>query len=217
MPVNRLTAAARVLAAAGMCALLWAGAAARADTASGFEGLLLEPPKAVAAQDLVTHNGAAIRFPRTDSGRLQLVFFGYASCPDVCPATLHKVKALKAGLGELANTVDFFLVSIDPARDKPAELKKFVTFFDPAVTGITGDPRAVKALENEFGVLTRKFQGKSAFAYTLEHSVFLYLLDPQGRLLVMYPASAPVAAMASDIRKLSAPKASGAPATGSRG
>jgi len=176
--------------------------AAPADPDSGYDGLLVEPAKVLAARNLVTQDGAPMRFPRADRGRLQLVFFGYANCPDVCPATMHKVKALKAALGEAAGALDFYIVSVDPARDTPAQLKEFLARYDPSVTGLTGETREVQALQNEFGVLTRKFQGKSAFAYTMQHSVFLYLLDRQGRLRVMYPASAPIDAIRRDITRL---------------
>jgi protein SCO1/2 len=81
-------------------------------------------------------------------------------------------------------------------------LTPLTSYYDKSITGLTGKPRSIKALENEFGILTRKFQGKSAFAYTLEHSVFIYLLDEQGRLRVMYPASTPVNAIISDIELL---------------
>lgn len=187
---------------AGVCAIAWPALAARIDPATGFAGLLLEPAKLLTTRDLRTHEGSVIRFPHAANSHLQLVFFGYTNCPDVCPATLHKIKALKHDLGDLAGAVEFYLVTVDPTRDPPAQLKKFVAYYDPELIGITGDPHAVQALQNEFGVLTRKFQGRSALTYTMEHSVFLYLLDQQGRLRLMFPASATVADMRHDIERL---------------
>jgi len=189
-----------VLVAAWVTA--WPVSAMQVDPATGFAGLLLEPAKLLTTRDLLTHNGDVIRFPHAVSGRLQLVFFGYTHCPDVCPATLLKVKALKHDLGAIADELDFYLVTVDPARDPPPQLKRFVAYYDPALTGITGDPHAVQELQNDFGVLTRKFQGRSALTYTMEHSVFLYLLDQQGRLRLMFPASTTVAAMRHDISRL---------------
>ena len=170
-------------------------------TDSGFEGLLVEPAKKLSPQPLLNHAGKLIDFPESN-GHMKFVFFGYTSCPDVCPMTMQKVKSLIHKLGEQADDLDFYFVSIDPQRDSANQLKHFVTYYDPRITGITGKPRSLKALENEFGILTRKFQGKSAFAYTLEHSVFIYLLDRQGYLRVMYPASSSVSAIINDIERL---------------
>jgi protein SCO1/2 len=170
-------------------------------TDSGYQGLLVEPAKVLNSQSLTDHMGRPVNFPE-NNGRMKLVFFGYTSCPDVCPMTLQRVKKLIKELGDTANELDFSFISIDPLRDNTAQLKHFVTYYDSRITGITGDPRAIKALENEFGILTRKFQGKSAFAYTLEHSVFLYLLNQEGQLRIMYPASMSVDAIIKDIEQL---------------
>ena len=168
---------------------------------SGYEGLLVEPAKKLSPQPLMNHEGSPVDFP-VSNGHMKFVFFGYTGCPDVCPMTLQKVKTLIRKLGEEADDLDFYFVSIDPQRDRTDQLKNFVSYYDPRITGITGEPRSIKALENEFGILTRRFQGKSAFAYTLEHSVFIYLLDRQGYLRVMYPASVSVSAIINDIERL---------------
>ena len=170
-------------------------------TDSGYEGLLVQPAKRLHPHSLVNHVGEPIDFP-VSNGRMKFVFFGYTSCPDICPMTLQKVKALIQELGDAASGLDYYFVSIDPQRDNTNLLKDFVTYYDPKITGITGEPRSIKALENEFGILTRKFQGKSAFAYTLEHSVFIYLLDGQGYLRVMYPASISISSIINDIERL---------------
>jgi protein SCO1/2 len=183
-----------VIALSSVCA-----AAHAAD--SGYQGLLVEPAKALKPQSLIDHTGKPVNFPE-HNGRMKLVFFGYSSCPDVCPMTLQRVKSLIHKLGEGADDLEFCFVSIDPLRDNTEQLKHFVTYYDSRITGITGDARAIKALENEFGILTRKFQGKTAFAYTLEHSVFLYLLNEEGQLRIMYPATMPVDAIINDIELL---------------
>ena len=67
--------------------------------------------------------------------------------------------------------------------------------------GLTGDVERIQQVANSFGVLTRRFQGKTALAYTLEHSSFLYLIDPQGRVRMMYPATADFQDIATDLRQ----------------
>lgn len=188
-----------------LLALLSASCIIAHATESGYRGLLVEPAKVLQSQSLIDHTGKSIIFPERN-GRMKLVFFGYSSCPDVCPMTLQRVKSLINKLGEDANDFEFSFVSIDPLRDNTEQLKQFVTYYDPRITGITGEAREIKALENEFGILTRKFQGKSAFAYTLEHSVFLYLLNGEGQLRIMYPATMPVDDIVRDIELLKTKK-----------
>jgi len=168
---------------------------------SGYQGLLVEPAKKLNPQAMIDHRGQSISFPNKN-GHMKFVFFGYTSCPDVCPMTLSKIKQLIKKLGPEVKDLEYYFVSIDPQRDNTKQLNHFVSYYDKNITGITGNPRAIKALENEFGILTRKFQGKSAFAYTLEHSVFIYLLDRQGQLRVMYPASASIKSIIEDVELL---------------
>jgi protein SCO1/2 len=93
-------------------------------------------------------------------------------------------------------------ISIDSGRDNPAAMQEFTGKIDDRILGLTGEPEALQTVANEFGVLTRRFQGKTALAYTLEHSSFLYLLDPAGRVRLMYPATADIPAMANDLQRL---------------
>jgi protein SCO1 len=169
-------------------------------TAGTYKGLLLNPAKQIKTYPLIDHNGKTVAFPESN-GKYQLIFFGYTSCPDICPTTLHKIKQIIQSLEE-QDRVNFNFVSIDVERDTPAQLKAFVTYFHPKITGFTGNIHDVKAVEKEFGILTRKFQGNSALAYKLEHSVFMYLLDPDGKLLLMYPGSTMPDQIVSDLNLL---------------
>lgn len=194
-----MTGSATRLAASALGLLLVAGPALASQ--SGMLGLRVEPPKAIRGETLLDHDGRQTRFPLT-AGAWQLAFFGYTHCPDVCPVTLHKARLLLDQLGPEAARLQVLFLSIDTTRDNPAQVKQFVTRHDARIRGLTGDTEAMQAVANEFGVLTRRFQGKTALAYTLEHSSFLYLLDPQGRVRVMYPATADLKDIAHDLRKL---------------
>jgi protein SCO1/2 len=164
-------------------------------------GFVIEPPKTIGVQVLVNQDGGASAFPGKH-GRWQLAFFGYTNCPDVCPATMHKVAQLTERLGPAANALEPVFISIDSERDRPQALRKFIVDHGGHVTGLTGDPEQVQALANEFGVLTRKHQGKTALAYTMQHSAFIYLLDPQGRVRLLYSGVEDVASIERDIRSL---------------
>jgi protein SCO1/2 len=168
---------------------------------SPFQGLRVEPPRAIRAHDLVNHDGEAARFPAPQD-HWQLAFFGYTHCPDVCPVTLHKAKMLLNQLGAQGGRLRVLFISIDTPRDRPEQVKQFVARHDARVVGLTGDAAAVQAVANEFGVMTRRFQGKTALAYTLEHSSFLYLIDPSGRVRMMYPMTVDPQAIAQDLARL---------------
>jgi protein SCO1/2 len=168
--------------------------------ATELKGLRVEPPKAITSAQLIDHNGRSRQFP-DDNRKWKLVFFGYTRCPDVCPTTMFTVQQAVKKLGEDASNLDIAFISIDGQRDKPRELERFVGYYGRQVTGFTGELKDIKDIESQFGVTTRKFQGKTALAYTLQHSVFLYLLDPENRLRVMYSGATLPSTLSEDMRR----------------
>lgn len=166
-----------------------------------FHGLRVEPPKVLRGGLLLDLDARDTAFPlKRDTW--QLVFFGYTHCPDICPMTLHKTGLLLKELGPESARVTPVFISIDSGRDNPAALRNFIQQFEVRAVGLSGDPEALQAVASEFGVLVRRFQGKTALAYVFEHSSFLYLLDPQGRVRLLYPGSAEVSGVAADLRRL---------------
>lgn len=173
--------------------------------ATGLRGLRVEPPKPLDGGMLLDDQGHAARFPLKGEA-WQLVFFGYTNCPDVCPMTLHKVALLLKALGSGAGRLQPVFISIDSGRDHPEDVRAFTGKFDARVAGLTGDTEALQTVAAEFGVLVRRYQGKTALAYTMEHSSFLYLLDPQGRIRLLYPAAASIEDIEHDLRQLWRPQ-----------
>jgi protein SCO1/2 len=150
---------------------------------------------------LIDQHAHEVLFP-SGAGAWQLVVFGYTRCPDVCPMTLHKTKLLLHELGADSALLRVVFISIDSARDDTRSMKEFVEKFDTRIIGLTGDPEVLQAVANEFGVLTRRFQGKTAIAYTMVHSSLLYLLDKEGRVQMMYPGGIGSDVLAADLRRL---------------
>jgi len=171
---------------------------------TGYQGVLLSPEKLINPYTLIDHNGNSVQFPAAQ-GKYQLAFFGYTSCPDVCPTTLHKIKNVMKSLDNRKD-IDFYFISIDTERDEPKYLREYLGFFHPDLKGLTGSVHNIKKVEKEFGILTRKFQGKSALAYKLEHSVFMYLINKQGKLMLMYPGSTTTSQIVGDLNILLAKK-----------
>jgi protein SCO1/2 len=180
--------------------LVWATQTCFAASAAD-PGLRVEPPKAIVGAALIDSQGRPTAFP-LKNGKWQLVFFGYTHCPDVCPMTLHKTAMFLKALGGQAGRVQPVFITVDSQRDNPKAVGEFTVKFDKRVLGLTGDAETLQTVANEFGVLTRRFQGKTALAYTLEHSSFLYLLDPLGRVRLMFPATADVAALTHEVEKM---------------
>jgi protein SCO1/2 len=113
-------------------------------------------------------------------GKAVVVFFGFTHCPDVCPTTLADVAQTLKQLGPQAERVQVLFVTVDPERDTPEVLGKYVTAFDPRFLGLYGDTAATQRAAREFKVYYEK--RKTADGYSVDHSGQTYVIDPQGRL-----------------------------------
>jgi len=164
-------------------------------------GLRVEPPRVLRTHRLLDQDSRPVSFPLVNVG-WQLVIFGYTHCPDVCPMTLHKTSEMLKALGKDRGQVRVVFVSIDSTRDDVGAIRDFVGRFEAGITGLTGDAEALQAAANDFEVLTRRYQGKTAMAYRLEHSSYIYLLDPQGRLRMLFPGSVRTDQLTATLRKL---------------
>lgn len=189
---------ARWLAMAGLATLFFATLATQA---AGRQGLVVAPPRVVQPYKLIDQNTQEVLFP-SGNGIWQLVVFGYTHCPDVCPMTLHMTTQLLKELGGESARLRVVFISIDSARDDTKAMMDFVGKFDARIIGLTGEPETLQAVANEFGVLTRRFQGKTALAYTMVHSSLLYLLDGEGRVQRMYPGGVGTDVLAADLQRL---------------
>lgn len=135
---------------------------------------------------------------QSQRGRLVLLSFGFTHCPDVCPLTLARYRALLAELSPAdAARLQPLLVTVDPRRDTPDVLDRYVRYFDPRILGLTGTPDAVAQVQKQYGVIALPERG-GLFA----HSDYLYLIDDLGRLRRLHDQQATVAMLAADVRAL---------------
>ncbi len=134
-------------------------------------------------------------------GDLLLVYFGYTSCPDVCPTTLSQVARARARLGDDADRVHLLLVSIDPERDALDGLDDYVESFDPSFLGASGDLAAVERVAALYGVFFAKGEPLGD-GYTMDHTATLMGIDGEGRLRIVWPALLDVELLADDLREL---------------
>ncbi|TWO81698.1 SCO family protein [Denitratisoma oestradiolicum] len=136
-------------------------------------------------------------------GHWTLMTFGYTQCPDICPTTLSLLKSLREQWER--DGIEFpqvVLVSVDPGRDPPSMLARYVAAFDPAFLGITGDEAQLQQLARGLGAAYRRYDGQDPRHYSVDHSTDLYLIDPAGRLRSRFPQPLAPEALAREIRSL---------------
>jgi len=119
-------------------------------------------------------------------GRWLLVYFGYTRCPSICPTTLAAVAQVLKKLGPLAAKLQPVFISIDPERDTPEAVGAFTRAFDPRILGLTGTPSEIAAVAKEYRVFYKKLPGPDPDTYLMEHSSYLYLLDPAGHYVTLF-------------------------------
>ena len=129
-----------------------------------------------------------------------LVFFGFTHCPDVCPTSLFEISEVLGKLGPDAQKVSALFVTIDPERDTPAEMKDYLSSFNPHLVGLTGDPAAIAAVAKEYRVYVKKVPLDNG-DYTMDHTALVYLMDKEGRFVTPFNLKRTPEDAAADLRR----------------
>ncbi|WP_227420064.1 SCO family protein [Roseitranquillus sediminis] len=140
-------------------------------------------------------------------GRAVALFFGFTYCPDVCPLTLANLSAVADRLGPAADRLSIVFVTVDPERDTPAELARYVAAFTDRATGLRGDPNQLAALARRLRVTYKVSPHEpGADDYAVSHGKSVYIFDPSGDARLMWPefdtADADIEAAAADLERL---------------
>ncbi|MGH8066529.1 MAG: SCO family protein [Candidatus Entotheonellia bacterium] len=184
-------------------AVLWCVMAAPAVLGSAqFAGQALVPPPPPMDFTLTASDGFEFRLSH-HRGKVVLLSFGYTFCPDVCPTTLVDLSQVRARLGEAAKRVQVAFITLDPERDGPERLGIYTKAFDPTFIGLTGSEEHLAQVRRMYGVIAEKevVPGTSA-EYLIAHSADTYVIDPEGRLRLLFPFGMSVEEMADDILQL---------------
>ncbi len=152
---------------------------------------------------LTGHDGKA-RTLADFRGKAVVLFFGFTHCPDVCPTTLADAAGVMKKLGKDADRVQVLMVTVDPERDTPEVLAKYVPAFDPRFLGLYGDSAATQRAAKEFKIFYEK--RKAGDSYSIDHSGQSYVIDPLGRLRLFVRHDRIAADLAQDLRVLLAEK-----------
>ena len=164
-----------------------------------FNGSNLTEVKLDSNFELTSHKGEK-KTTKDFKGKVVAIFFGFASCPDICPTTMIELKNIKSMLGENSNQLEVLFISLDPERDTPELLGKFIPSFDSSFIGLTGTIENIEKISQQFKVYRKKVtQGES---YTIDHSSGIYLLDKKGEIRVRHSYGSEIKLIVEDIEAL---------------
>jgi cytochrome oxidase Cu insertion factor (SCO1/SenC/PrrC family) len=127
---------------------------------------------------------------RTDAdfrGKLMLVYFGYTTCPDVCPTDLMQIGLALDKLGDAVAGVQALFISVDPERDTTDVLAKYVANFHPRILGLTETPAQVHAAADAYKAYYASYTPPDGAVYLIDHTGFIYLMDRSGEYLGFFP------------------------------
>jgi protein SCO1/2 len=166
-----------------------------------FHGAVIQSSSLAPTVDLVAHTGERMSLDDF-AGRVVVMYFGYTYCPDVCPTTLSRLATALDELGDEAEDVQVLMVSVDPERDTPDVLARYVPAFDPSFIGLTGTREEVARLATVYGVYFEKAEVTGAAGYLVDHTATLMVVDRNGSLKLVLPFEVSATQIADDLRYL---------------
>lgn len=166
-----------------------------------FHGTVITPPLPVTDFALQTANNETFRLSNV-KGKIVLLFFGYTSCPDVCPITLATFKQVHERMGDNAQKITFMMITADPDRDTPEKVSAYVSQFNPEFIGLSGTSADLEAVWKELGVFVEKQDSVSAAGYLVSHTSSVYVLDQSESLFMTFPYGTTAIDMADDLTEL---------------
>lgn len=156
----------------------------------GLEKSGAEKPASTAALSFggpfeLTRSDGSVLTDKMLAGRPYAIFFGFTRCPDVCPTTLSRLALLRKKLGVGGDKFDIVFVSVDPERDKPADIGAYTELFGTPIIAATGTEAQLAQIRKGFGVYVKKVPldpAKPDGDYTIDHTAGIFLMDAKGRL-----------------------------------
>jgi protein SCO1/2 len=145
----------------------------------------LPEPRPIADFVLTDQDGRQRSFSSL-RGHPVLVYFGFANCPNVCPAALQRLAVLHTTDGGALKAAKVVMISVDGERDSPAALKRFLAPISPDFIGLTGEPRATAAIAARFPAVFFREPAAKDGGYNVGHSPEIFVVDKQGRLRAVF-------------------------------
>ena len=151
-----------------------------------LSGGVLNPALPASNFSLTRHDGSKFELYQY-RGKIILLFFGYTSCPDVCPVTMAELRQAISKLDEEgAAQVKVVFVAVDPERDTPERIQEYADHFSPDFIGLSGSLEELKTVWDAYGVYREVEKTDSALDYLVSHTARIYLIDKSGNLRLTY-------------------------------
>jgi protein SCO1/2 len=174
----------------GLLVMLWA--------LGGVRGVAT--PAAIGGPFRLTDQSGQTITEKAMVGRPSLIFFGFTHCPDVCPTTLFEISEVLRAMGNDADRVNAYFISVDPERDDREAMKNYLASFDPHLKGLTGDPDAIAKMLSEYRVYSKKVPLKDG-DYTMDHTALTYLMDRDGKFVAPFNLNRKPEEAAADLKR----------------
>ena len=172
-----------------------------------LQGVLRPDFRLLQPFQLTDHNGAVFNRKRLTE-KWTLVFFGYTSCPDICPATLYVLNSVQGLLEDEAGSVpedmQVLFVSVDPQRDTTDKLAAYVTHFNKDFIAATADKTEIDKLAAQFGAGYMLEEETVPGHYLVAHTSAIFLVDPLGRLVASFSQPHYASTITEQYRKIQA-------------
>jgi protein SCO1/2 len=179
----------------------WAGLAACTEAKPSFNAV--DMTGADYAKDFALKDADGKQRTLADfKGKVVVLFFGYAQCPDVCPTTMTEMAQVKQQLGKDGDKLQVLFVTVDPERDTPQVMKAYMEAFDPAFVALIPTQEQLAAMAKDYKAYYKRVDGKTPTSYSMDHSAASYIYDTQGRLRLYARYGAGVAPMVADVQAL---------------
>jgi protein SCO1/2 len=160
-------------------------------------GARITPPKPM--PDFILQSaGGPVRLS-SFRGKLVVLYFGYTSCPDICPLTLANLRQAMDKLGDKAKEVQVVFISVDWKRDTPQRLASYAAAFRPDFIGVTGSQGQIDAVTKDFGIYYLLNLPDSQGFYSVDHTATVLVLDRKGALTLTWPNGTAPDEMSSDL------------------
>jgi protein SCO1/2 len=191
----------RLMAWTGLAALAGTGLAACSEKKPSFNAVDITGADYAKGFTLSDADGRQ-RTLADFKGKVVVMFFGYAQCPDVCPTTMSEMAQVKQQLGRDGDKLQVLFVTVDPERDTPPVLTAYMGAFDPGFVALIPTPEQLPALAKDYKVYYKKVEGKTPTSYSMDHSAASFVYDTEGRVRLYARYGAGVPAMVSDLKAL---------------
>ncbi len=166
-------------------------------------GTLFQESRALPEFSLVDQAGRSFDRERL-RGHWTFLFFGFVNCPDICPTTLATLAGARQMLADLpaGERPEVAFVSVDPGRDTPEALARYVAHFDPTFTGATGEPAEISGLTEALGVAVIIGPAAEDGSYSVDHTAAIFLVNPEARVAALFGTPHEATTIAGDFRRM---------------